>query len=68
MRDSFLCATVGLGDVMTGAGAGLTLSSCWAFGQWWRLLLAQTVSNGEWAFSWYVERKEPSCVVYRGTS
>jgi hypothetical protein len=51
MRDSFLCATVGLGDVMTDVGAGFNpASSVGGFCCNGVDFIVQTVSNGEWAF------------------
>jgi uncharacterized protein (AIM24 family) len=51
MRDSFLCATVGLGDVMTHVGAGFNpASSVGGFCCNGVDFIVQTVSNGEWAF------------------
>jgi hypothetical protein len=51
MRDSFLCATVGLGDVMTDVGAGFNpATSVGGFCCNGVDFIVQTVSNGEWAF------------------
>jgi uncharacterized protein (AIM24 family) len=51
MRDSFLCSTVGLGDVMTDVGAGFNpASSVGGFCCNGVDFIVQTVSNGEWAF------------------
>jgi uncharacterized protein (AIM24 family) len=51
MRDSFLCATVGLGDVMSDVGAGFNpAASVGGFCCSGVDFIVQTVSNGEWAF------------------
>jgi hypothetical protein len=51
MRDSFLCSTIGLGDVMTDVGAGFNpANSVGGFCCNGVDFIVQTVSNGEWAF------------------
>jgi uncharacterized protein (AIM24 family) len=51
LRDSFLCATVGLGDSMTEVGAGFNpASNAMAFCCSGMDFIVQTVENGEWAF------------------
>jgi len=51
LRDSFLCATVGMGDEMTDVGAGFNpANSAAAFCCSGMDLIVQTVQNGEWAF------------------
>lgn len=51
LRDSFLCATVGIGDTMTDVGAGFNpASSALAFCCSGMDFIVQTVENGEWAF------------------
>lgn len=51
LRDSFLCATVGIGDNMTDVGAGFNPTtspvSCLCNGM---DFIVQTVESGEWAF------------------
>jgi uncharacterized protein (AIM24 family) len=67
MRDSFLCATVGLGDVMTDVSGGFNpASSVGGFCCNGVDFIVQTVSNGEWAFLMVRnnERKKKH-VVYR---
>lgn len=51
LRDSFLCATVGIGHSMTNVGAGFNpASSAMAFCCSGMDFIVQTVENGEWAF------------------
>jgi len=51
LRDSFLCATVGLGNSMTNVGAGFNpASNAMAFCCSGMDFIVQTVENGEWAF------------------
>jgi len=51
LRDSFLCATVGIGDQMTDVGAGFNpASNALAFCCSGMDFIVQTVENGEWAF------------------
>lgn len=51
LRDSFLCATVGIGDEMTDVGAGFNpASSTMSFLCSGMDFIVQTVENGEWAF------------------
>mmetsp|Transcript_1048 Transcript_1048/g.2693 ORF Transcript_1048/g.2693 Transcript_1048/m.2693 type:complete len:270 (-) Transcript_1048:515-1324(-) len=51
LRDSFLCATVGLGHTMTTVGAGFNpTNSAMAFCCSGMDFIVQTVENGEWAF------------------
>jgi len=51
LRDSFLCATVGIGDEMTDVGAGFNpASSAMSFLCNGIDFIVQTVENGEWAF------------------
>lgn len=51
LRDSFLCATYGLGDTTTDVGAGFNpASSVAGFCCSGVDFIVQTVSNGEWAF------------------
>jgi len=51
LRDSFLCATVGIGDQMTDVGAGFNpASSALSFCCSGMDFIVQTVENGEWAF------------------
>lgn len=51
LRDSFLCATVGIGNSMTDVGAGFNpASNALAFCCSGMDFIVQTVENGEWAF------------------
>ena len=51
LRDSFLCATYGLGDTTTDVGAGFNpASSVGGFCCSGVDFIVQTVSNGEWSF------------------
>ena len=51
MRDSFLCATVGLGEMTTNVSGGFNpAQSVAGFCCSGVDLIVQTVSNGEWAF------------------
>jgi len=51
LRDSFLCATVGIGNAMTDISAGFNpASNALSFCCSGMDLIVQTVENGEWAF------------------